>query len=957
MKRKESILSKMLWIIIGIQAAILVIVLLAFRVDNMIVATDDVSSFNDGWVLTDPDGNQTALSTLPYDGRSPAGAQYILSNTLPKEFEGKTLRFLSADQIICVYVDDVLIYTFGTDDTRLFGHTPGSVMNFVDLPEEFSEGKIEIYISSPYDNYATRYTQMEIGDRDVVILGLLKGNLLELILCMILVFASVILAILSLIQRVTKQDTYGMIYMVVCLLCCAVYGAIETKTLSIFYGNQTIYSFLIFFVLQLIPICLQTYYARLLPNPFKRRFECLLVISSVNAIVQLLLQVTNAEDLMNLAAISHFLIFLTGLVILVTLLWLILYRDKDGHALMDEFSRAVLKYEFVAVFALVAGSVVDIIRNYVIFIGDFGTYLRIGSVVFALFMITADIIRVAHVYASSITDNAALIEQQMVQVEKQNALLIQARDEAESAKAKAQEASEAKSSFLANMSHEIRTPINAVLGMDTMILKECKDDAILEHAKDIQIAGQSLLALVNDILDFSKIESGKMEIVETQYDLGSLINDSYYMVEQRAKEKGLKLEVYNKEDLPRLLYGDEIRIRQIVTNLLTNAVKYTKEGMVTLSVSYERKAKDQINLQVSVKDTGIGIAPENQAKLFDSFQRFDQNKNRNIEGSGLGLAITRQLLDLMGGTITVKSEYQKGSTFSVCIPQKVLSNQPIGTFYKRYDKVENSKEQEKSIWCAPDAQILVVDDVKMNLKVFTGLLRETQIKIETAISGVECLELTRKKKYDVIFLDHMMPAMDGVETLEKMNADENCLNHQTPVIMLTANAIVGAREEYLRKGFTDYLSKPVQPEDLTQMLFKYLPEHLIIGDKNNAAKKEEQTMSKLEQLSFLNTESGMNYCINDEQLYFETLADYLDESKVEELEKFYADQNWKDYQISIHAVKSTSRMIGADALSEHAKELEFALKDDNPQIVIEKHADVMREYADMLAKIKAVVEE
>ena len=984
--KDEKHLRKILWVVLAVQVLLLFVIAIFFRVDDMTLSSDEIISFNKGWTLTREDGSQTKVSSLPFSSESPAGERVVLSNRINKIYAGKTLRFLSADQTVEVEVNGEIIYSFGTDDTRLFGHTPGSVVNFVDLPKNIGDGTIRIYITSPYDNYATRFSEVSIGDRDAVIVDFIKNNLLALIVCVIILFAGMVLLMLALIQRFSKQNTYGMAYIALCCFSCSLYGAIETKTLEVIWGNQTVYSFLVFFILMTMPIYLQLYYLKQLPECYGKRFRALLGLSVLNCTVQITLQICNVEDLMNLAPISHFLIFLTGLTILISLFQVICCNNSTQKNLDDAFSKRIFQFEFFAVFALIAGGMIDIVRNYVIYVGDFGSYMRIGCLVFSLAMIASHLLRVAHLYASSVAKNAYLLEREVENVEKQNKLLIQARDEAEQAKAKAQEASEAKSNFLANMSHEIRTPINAVLGMDTMILRDSKEDATLEHARDIQVAGQSLLALVNDILDFSKIESGKMEIVETQYDVSSLINDAYHMVEQRAKEKNLNLQVFNQEDIPRLLFGDEIRIRQIVTNIMTNAIKYTKEGSVTLSASCKWLESKKIALEFSVKDTGIGIAKENQGKLFDSFQRIDQKRNRNIEGTGLGLSITKQLLDLMGGTITVESEYGVGSTFSVSIPQKVLSSEPIGRFYERYEEALNEGQKYERKLFAPEAIILVVDDVPMNLKVIAGLLRETRIRVETATSGMQCLELVRKKKYDIVLLDHMMPVMDGIETLQKMNQDEQSLNRETPIIMLTANAILGAKEEYLANGFTDYLSKPVQIEELEEMLLKYLPEHLVYatGDENNAPaqassteqrdnsensrsvvleeqeafkkeQEEEKQMSKLEQLSFLDTESGMNYCAGEEEFYLETLGDYVNENRVKELEEFYEKQDWKNYQVVIHAVKSTSLMIGANELSAHAKELEFAIKDDNPSIVLEKHESVLKEYKDTIANIQTVL--
>ncbi len=397
--------------------------------------------------------------------------------------------------------------------------------------------------------------------------------------------------------------------------------------------------------------------------------------------------------------------------------------------------------------------------------------------------------------------------------------------ELEDAKEEAQKENASKSQFLANMSHEIRTPINAILGMNEMILRESEENSIQEYAQNIQSASEDLLSIVNEILDFSKVASGKMELVPVEYDVAALIRDCSTIVETRAAGKDLRLEVSCDESTPSKLCGDATRIRQIISNLLTNAVKYTPSGTITFRIRWARD-KEGIKLIASVEDTGIGISEENQKRLFDTFERFDMEKNRNIEGTGLGLSITKQLVDLMKGEIGVYSELGKGSLFYVEIPQKVVSMEPIGKLNQEVNVEQTKVDKEK--YHAPKAKILVVDDVRMNVRVIQSLLKRTKIQIDTATSGKECLALAAENTYDLILLDHMMPEMDGVETFQKLREDTTGLNYATPVIALTANAIAGAKEEYKKLGFDDYLSKPMKGEELEEMIQTYLPKDKII---------------------------------------------------------------------------------------------------------------------------------
>ena len=388
-------------------------------------------------------------------------------------------------------------------------------------------------------------------------------------------------------------------------------------------------------------------------------------------------------------------------------------------------------------------------------------------------------------------------------------------------------ANRSKSIFLANMSHEIRTPINAILGFDEMILRESSEEEVKTYAANIKNSGKTLLALINEILDFSKIESGKLEIDPVEYDTALLINDMLDMIEFRAGEKDLKIFHDIDENIPSKLFGDDIRLREIFTNLLTNAVKYTNTGGVTLSIKVLSSDGDKVRLHASVSDTGIGIKEEDKEHIWDSFQRLDSKHNRGIEGTGLGLAITHKYIELMGSTLKFDSEYGHGSNFYFDFDQPIIDPAPIGDFEKKRKGLHKSVEIYKEGFEAPDAHILLVDDVLLNLTVFKGLLKNTRINIDTATSGREAIGKMRAFKYDIVFLDHMMPRMDGIETLSHILEDKDIDIEGVPIIALTANAITGAQKMYIDNGFTDYLSKPVVPSKLEELLRKYLPDDKI----------------------------------------------------------------------------------------------------------------------------------
>lgn len=490
----------------------------------------------------------------------------------------------------------------------------------------------------------------------------------------------------------------------------------------------------------------------------------------------------------------------------------------------------------------------------------------------------------------------------------------------------AQKTSENKSNFLSSVSHELRTPINAVLGLDEMILRESGDGQILEYATEIQNAGKSLLGLVNDILDSSKLEEGKMELIPTEYELASTINDLINMIAVKAQDKHLRLDVNVAEETPDFLYGDEIRLKQVILNILTNAVKYTEKGSVTMNIGFEKINEEYIFLKVQVKDTGIGIKEEDQKKLFARFERIEEDRNKSIEGTGLGMSIVKQLLALMETELEVESVYGEGSDFHFKVCQRVVKWQPIGDFTEAYKRSVAGNEEYQTSFVAPDAQILVVDDTPLNLTVVKGLLKETQVQITTAESGAETLELAKKYHYDLIFLDQRMPEMDGIETfheLEKLTAAGENQSAGVPVIALTANAISGMREEFLKEGFTDYISKPIDSKKLERMVRDYLPGEKVLEPEEVEGDGEKGSDSPLKGITSIDYDEAIRNC-GSEDLLMSVLSDYLEAvpGKSADIKRYWEAGDYKNYTILVHAMKSSSRLIGAVQLSKDAAYLE-----------------------------------
>lgn len=538
-------------------------------------------------------------------------------------------------------------------------------------------------------------------------------------------------------------------------------------------------------------------------------------------------------------------------------------------------------------------------------------------------------------------------------ITEQNHRLLDALRKEKRSQQEAETANMAKSSFLANMSHEIRTPINAILGMNEMILREEKDPAIRGYAGNIQASGNSLLSIVSDVLDISKIESGKL-VIPVDYEVNSLISDCCNMAAGRAKAKELELLVECADNVPMKLCGDETHIRQIIMNLLTNAVKYTEKGTVKLIVS-GRFTDGGFVLKVDVSDTGIGIAEENLPQLFTQFQRFDLQRNRNIEGTGLGLSIVKRLCDLMSGTITARSVLGSGSTFTVELPQKVVDSTPCGGVNLNYSA--GAEHEYHHSFEAPEAKILAVDDLPVNLLVIANLLKETRIKIDTAGSGRECLDKCSQQKYDLILMDHMMPEMDGVQTFEKLHGDKSSPNFETPVIMLTANALAGMREQYMDVGFADYVSKPVRGAKLEEAIRRNLPESLI----KPASPEIPAEAVSTEPSGFadicgavpeLNVNAALQYCCGSAELLNDLLHDFTENDHFSDLKAAFEEKRWEDYRRHAHSLKSTSLMIGLTGLSERARASELALKGGCTEFAELNHDSLIEEYSALLGKIK-----
>ena len=501
---------------------------------------------------------------------------------------------------------------------------------------------------------------------------------------------------------------------------------------------------------------------------------------------------------------------------------------------------------------------------------------------------------------------------------KQQVFLTQAREEA-------MEANRAKSTFLANMSHEIRTPINVMLGMNEMILRESESREIVQYAKSVEKAGNYLLSLINNILDITRIESKKMDIIEEKFSLRQLVQEVYLIGIKQAEAKNLEFVIDVEEKLPEYLMGDALHTKQVILNLISNAVKYTKEGKISLEVRQKEK-----QLSFSIKDTGIGIKKEEMDALFDMFMRADIKRHRNIEGSGLGLTIAKELCEQMGGHIQAESIYGKGSNFTVYFPLKSTGTEKIGQW--KVVEGESVPEKRKKFF-ASKAQILLVDDSEQNLQVITSLLRRTGVQLDTVSSGFECIEKVRNKKYHLIFLDYMMPEMDGIETFHKLKKELN--GQSVPVIALTADVSTGIRKHFLSEGFSDYLSKPVMWEKLEELLLQWLPDDLVsmkndMGEDWNITEKQLSDLKQKLKKWDIELSEGLHLLDGSIAQYrklSELFVEYYEPNR-KQLEESFETTRKTQQEIEtltgqIHTLKSNARAIGAMSLSELAALLEI----------------------------------
>ena len=873
----------------------------------------DYQTFSEGWVWIKEDGTTENIE-IPGKCTAQRNELVVVENVLPEDVRDNLyLCIRSSKQEMKVYIDGVLRQEYTTEDTRLFGIVSAVAWVFVELDSEDAGKVIRMEIQTD-SSYTGVFHEIHYGEKWDIWTEFFKENGVELMIGLLMVVLGVASIVISIALKLSYKKEIAMDYLGWGVFLTAIWILANSNFRQVIFKSVSVISDMAFFMVMILAIPFMLYLNCVQGKRYQTLYSVAVGVNLVDALICTILHITNLVDFSDTIKIMG---AIAGASIGVMAFTLV----------RDIFKGYIKEYRLVAL-GMAAMSVAAVVQLVI--------YFKWTN------QFSGSIIALGLVFVLIISFINTMKEVLNTERERQKALT----------------SNEAKGKFLANMSHEIRTPINAVLGMDAMILRECQDDNIREYALNIQNAGQTLLSLINDILDFSKIESGKMEIVPTEYDFSSMIHDVSNMIMIRAKDKGLEMKLSVESSLPYKVYGDEVRIRQVLINLLTNAVKYTKEGSMGLCVSGKRDGED-ILLTFVVEDTGIGIKPEDIEKLFARFERIEEERNRNIEGTGLGMSITMQLLKLMDSELKVESEYGVGSKFSFEIRQKIVDAEPIGNLEERL-KEQTVQYTYDATFIAPDAHVLVVDDNTINRKVFRNLLKQTKVQIDEAESGMECLELVKQKHYDLIFLDHMMPEMDGVETLHHMKKLMDYPCKDTPVIALTANAICGAREMYLKEGFNDFLSKPIQPEKLEKMIKEFLSKTLAVLVEEIEEEEESQNLPKIEGVNWDNalknlvTEELLLETVNDFYLTMNGEADFLENcyKNIENDEK-----SLENYRIKVHAMKSSAALIGIAKLSQQAMNLEMAAKDGDKSYIFDNTETFLNEWRSYKEKLSVMIKE
>lgn len=884
----------LLFVLLGICA--LVFIYYGFIDKGEKIERDKVQRVS-GWSVTDSDEETQTIST-----------------TLPQDIQDNEYLYFDTRNDVSIYINGELRKDFvESRDVNIPG---GSFKRFImSVPLYASDSGAEVSVRRGPQDIDTGVPEFFLGTRGGIVSYLFKTIGPLFILSFIVLIFSFVSFIVSIVLTLMYKHRIDMLYGTLAIFTIAAWLIMDSYLFPFVLGVNHVNGILSFMFCLMIPLPLLIYLTSIQKNRYKKSVLFLMLVVILNVVLWPLLHYTGIQDFYYLIDPANgVLIFLavSGIVILIV-------DAMKGHT-------ASYHYTFIGFFGFLVGCLIELTS---ILFDIKITRESIPIVVGLAFFLTFIVIQQVH-------------DLRMINKDKQHAIDI----------------SEAKTRFLASMSHEIRTPINAILGMNEMILRENNDTTIEEYSRNIKTSGKMLLMLVNDVLDFTKIESGKLEVKEEDFLMSDLLYDVVSLIKERTDEKNLTLETKIADNVPNGLVSDEFRIRQILINFLNNAVKYTDDGTVTLEVG-GTYIDDGYELKLTVKDTGKGIREEDQDYLFDAFSRADVKANANIEGTGLGLAIVKSIVDSMNGTVGVESEFGVGSEFWVKLPVKYETEEFLRQdFMDR--KIEQKTISKKGSFAAPDARILAVDDNQSNLTIVKLFLKRNAIVPDLCSSGEKAIELCKEKEYDLILMDHMMPEPDGIEALHIIREDEASLNRDTKAVVLTANAVAGSRKMYIKAGFDDYLTKPLDSNVLEEIVRKMLPEDKVIEAKAKAAPDNDNEesagtlRSRLSAIEGFNYNTALTYCGGEEDLLMEIIGDIVKEcpARVERMKRSLESKDIKAYKIDAHSIKSSMATIGLNEFSERAKKHEFAARDGNIDYINGDADAFINDYKELCERLK-----
>jgi len=898
-----------------------------YDINEKYMEIDDVS-VSDGWTydfLNGISGETSLPVTLPDSGGSDT---LVLKRTLPTIDHQMSFIFRVRHTVASISIDGQTraktIRPYSTEG--YWDDVPGLYYQNVIVGPEDSGKEIKIVSRAGSDRYLRSPGRVFLGERATFVLRLLSDRVPTLLSAMVLGFMGALLLALWLATRLSmKQIANEILCLALFCIDVALWLFTETDAVQFFVSDTGKLTIMAYELLMVMPIPIAMFFAYYSDRPKTIKY------SRIAASLPITLFIIN--NFLHIARIKHLadtLIYSQAMLVVETVFVATVQVLEIQHKYKndDEYSANLWKIPLVGIAVIVPLTLVEVMKYAVgpIRWADNGVLIAAGVIFYMMAMAFDSIVRM----------NTRMRH--------------------------FQQTSETKTMFLANMSHEIRTPLNAILGFNEAIIRNSQDDKVIHYAQNIQEAGVSLKTIINSILDISKIESGKIEIYAVEYSTVQMIDHLMSIFESMSKKKGLEFKTDIDDELPEIMIGDENHLSQVLTNILSNAVKYTEKGSVELSAKVLEKGTDipTVKIRFAVKDTGIGIRQEDMGKLFEKFGRIDGEKNYNIEGTGLGMSITVQLLRAMGSDIQVESVYGEGSTFYFDIVQTVTNNTTLGSFIeKRKQLILN--ESKGTDFVAPNARLLIVDDVQMNIDAAIALLEELQVQVDSANSGAEAIEKITQNQYDMVFMDHMMPEMDGVQATERIRKmaeeEENFYYAQLPIIALTANAMVGMREVFLQSGMQDFISKPIEVDALYAVIKKWVPKDKLINIsevEKAAFSAEKKAQSKVadewETLPEL-VETDVAKSFNPTfTVYKKNARNYYNnyEATCKKLNSFVANNDAKNYTITVHGLKSTSKMMGFTRLANMAEWHEHTSQGSDPSHAFSQLGELLAYYGECI---------